>query len=65
MAGSSDAKLRDQFSTSRVRPARQRVMQKQLVSARHGATASELIEDQIKSGGSLQQRAAVRCVSGD
>lgn len=49
MAGFRDAKLREQFTTSRVRPTRQRVVQKQFVSARHGATVSELIEDQIKT----------------
>jgi hypothetical protein len=43
---------------------RVRVVQKQLVSARHG-TVNELIEDQLKNGGNLQQRAAVRFVSGD
>jgi hypothetical protein len=39
-------------------------VQKQLVSIWHG-TANELIEDQAKSDGILQQRAAVRFVSGD
>jgi hypothetical protein len=50
---------------SSVRPARERAVQKQLVSIRHGAPASELIEDQAKGDGILQQRAAVRFVSGD
>jgi hypothetical protein len=39
-------------------------VQKQLVSIRHGTT-NELIEDQARGDGILQQRAAVRFVSGD
>jgi hypothetical protein len=63
MAESAGAKQQEK-TRSRVRPVRVRVVQKQLVSARHG-TVNELIEDQLKNGGSLQQRAAVRFVSGD
>jgi hypothetical protein len=64
MAESAGAKQQEK-TRSRVRPVRVRVVQKQLVSVRHGATVNELIEDQIKNGGNLQQRAAVRFVSGD
>jgi hypothetical protein len=49
---------------SSVRPARERAVHKQLVSIRHG-TVNELIEDQARGDGILQQRAAVRFVSGD
>jgi outer membrane protein OmpA-like peptidoglycan-associated protein len=63
MAESRGAKQQERPRPS-VRPVRERVVHKQLVSIRHGATA-ELIEEQTKDGGSLQQRAAVRFVSGD
>ena len=63
MAESAGAKQQEK-TRSRVRPVRVRVVQKQLVSARHG-TVNELIEDQLKNGGNLQQRAAVRFVSDD
>ena len=50
---------------SGTRQAHRRVMQKQLVSARRGVNANELVEDQASGGGILQQRAAVRSVSGN
>jgi hypothetical protein len=64
MAESGGAKQQERPRSS-VRPARERAVQKQLVSARRGATVSKLIEEQTKDGGTLQQRAAVRSVSGD
>jgi hypothetical protein len=65
MTKSREAKLRERFTTSGVRPVRERVVQRQLVSVRHGTTVNELIEEQTKGGGILQQRTAVRFVSGD
>ncbi len=65
MAESTGANQKEKPTKSRVKPARERVAQKQLASIRRGATANELVEDQAKGGGILQQRAAVRPVSGD
>ncbi len=65
MAESTAAKQQEKPTKSRVKPARERVAQKQLVSIRRGAAANELAEDQTKGSGVLQQRAAVRPVSGD
>ncbi len=66
MAESPGAKREEKSTKSRVKPVRERVVQKELVSVRHGATANELAEEQAKDGGTIgQQRAAVRPVSGD
>ncbi len=65
MAESTGAKQEEKPTKSRVKPSRERAVQKQLVSARRGAAANELAEDQAKDGTIGQQRAAVRPVSGD
>ena len=64
MAESTSEKQRDKHR-SEVAPRRKHVVQKQLVSARRGATANESVEDQLEGDRVLQQRAAVRSVSGD
>ncbi len=65
MAESPGAKQEEKSTKSRVKPGRERAGQKQHVSTRCGVTTNELAEDQTKGGGILQQRAAVRPVSGD
>ncbi len=66
MTDSTGTNQQEKPTKSRVKPVRERVVQKQLVSIRHGATSNELAEDQAKGSGTIeQQRAAVRPVSGD
>ncbi len=50
---------------SGVKPTRERVARKQIVSIRRGAAANELAGDQAMGGGILQQRAAVWPFPGD
>jgi hypothetical protein len=65
MVESAGEKRKEKPTRSSVKPGRERVVRKQLVSVRHGATVNELAEDQVKDGGILQERAAVRFVSED
>ena len=63
MTESPGAQQKEKPTKSRGKPQRERTVQKQLVSARRGEATNELVEDQ-GPGGILQQRAAVRRVSG-
>ncbi len=65
MTEATAANQKEKPTKSRVKSGRERVVQKELVSVRHGATSNELAEQAKGSGTIGQQRAAVRLVSGD
>ena len=62
MAESTSANPKEKTTRPRAKPTRERVVRKQLTSARRGAATNEWSEDQVKGSGILEQRAAVRSV---
>lgn len=65
MTEAAGAKPQEKPTRSGLKPERKRLVRKELTAARRGATAHEMAEEQAKGGGILEQRAAVRSVSGD